>query len=48
MQSIRIASQTDLPRIVAIHNQAIISGRANAYLQPFSVENYAKAVFGLD
>ena len=38
MQSIRIASQTDLPRIVAIHNQAIISGRANAYLQPFSVE----------
>lgn len=35
---IRIAQPEDLPRLVAIHNQAIASGLANAYAQPFNVE----------
>jgi phosphinothricin acetyltransferase len=38
MHKIRIASLADLPRIVWIYNQAIASGNANAYSEPFTVE----------
>lgn len=38
MYLIRIAVDTDRSHIVAIHNQAITSSNANAYLEPFTVE----------
>lgn len=38
MHTVRFAVPADLPRIVAIHNQAIVSGNVNAYAEPFAVE----------
>jgi len=38
MHKIRIARLTDLTRLVEIYNQAILSGNANAYSEPFTVE----------
>jgi phosphinothricin acetyltransferase len=38
MHKIRIASLTDLPRIVEIYNQVITAGNATADTVPFSVE----------
>ena len=38
MPKIRIASLTDLTRLADIYNQAILSGNANAYSEPFTVE----------
>ena len=38
MYKIRPATLADLPRIVEIDNQAIVTGNANAYSKPFTVE----------
>ncbi|MBN2386917.1 MAG: N-acetyltransferase [Anaerolineales bacterium] len=37
MLTIRLATPTDLPAIVALHNQAIAAGNTNAYTEPFTV-----------
>jgi L-amino acid N-acyltransferase YncA len=36
MPTIRLATPPDLPSIVAIYNQAIVTGTANAYTEPFT------------
>jgi L-amino acid N-acyltransferase YncA len=38
MHTLRLATLADLPRLVGIDNQAIASGIANAYSEPFTME----------